>query len=104
VEDVVQFEANGFSVIGRSLISPKDGSVKHFSVIRPATAWANILALDKEKRAVMIRQFRKGSRSFSLKLPGGKIDRGETPLEAAIRELQEETYPFTEGEGRDTLA
>lgn len=40
---------------------------------------------------VMLRQYRHGVRRVCLTLPGGMIDRGEEPVEAAKRELLEET-------------
>ncbi len=39
---------------------------------------------------VLVRQSRPGSGSRTLELPSGKLDDGETPLEAAARELAEE--------------
>jgi 8-oxo-dGTP pyrophosphatase MutT (NUDIX family) len=39
----------------------------------------------------MIRQFRFGTASEVLEIPGGMIDAGESPLAAAMRELREET-------------
>jgi ADP-ribose pyrophosphatase len=39
---------------------------------------------------VLVRQTRWGSQSRTLELPSGKLDEGETPLEAAARELAEE--------------
>jgi 8-oxo-dGTP pyrophosphatase MutT (NUDIX family) len=40
---------------------------------------------------VVVRQFRPGSGKFSFEFPAGALDSGEVPVEAAIRELQEET-------------
>jgi ADP-ribose pyrophosphatase len=40
---------------------------------------------------VWLRQYRHGARRVSLELPSGQIDDAETPLEAARRELLEET-------------
>lgn len=53
--------------------------------------WANALALTPEGRFVRVRQWRQGARAASLELPGGVVDPGETPGEAAARELLEET-------------
>ena len=39
----------------------------------------------------MVRQWRHGSSEFELELPAGALDHGESPLEAAARELREET-------------
>jgi 8-oxo-dGTP pyrophosphatase MutT (NUDIX family) len=40
---------------------------------------------------VMVRQFRHGSAEVTLETPGGMVDPGEQPAEAAARELLEET-------------
>lgn len=40
---------------------------------------------------VLVRQWRLLIEGFSLELPGGKVDKGETPAEAAARECLEET-------------
>ena len=45
------------------------------------------LSLNKKGRVLLVRE--RGSRSFSL--PGGGIERGESTVEAALRELREET-------------
>ncbi len=54
-------------------------------------AWANVLAITKNKEAVLIRQYRHGVQEILLELPGGVVDGGEDPLEGAKRELMEET-------------
>jgi ADP-ribose pyrophosphatase len=40
---------------------------------------------------VMVRQYRHGAQRVTLELPGGIVDPGEDPAEAAARELVEET-------------
>ncbi len=55
-----------------------------------------ILALDGSKNKknpwiVMERQYRHAASQFLWELPAGKIDAGEAPLDAAKRELMEET-------------
>ena len=53
--------------------------------------WINIVALTPDGESVMVRQFRFGIEACTLETPGGMVDDGETPLEAAQRELLEET-------------
>ena len=52
--------------------------------------WVLILARTTEGKWVMTEQYRHGTGKIALEFPAGIIDKGETPEEAAIRELQEE--------------
>lgn len=51
---------------------------------------ANVIALTPEGRAVVGEQFRCGPQVVMSEIAGGIIDAGETPEQAAIRELAEE--------------
>jgi ADP-ribose pyrophosphatase len=50
-----------------------------------------VLALTGEGNVVLARQFRPGPLTVLDELPGGFVDAGESPAEAAARELLEET-------------
>ena len=52
--------------------------------------WVLILARTTEGKWVMTEQYRHGTGKIALEFPAGIIDKGETPEQAAIRELQEE--------------
>lgn len=51
----------------------------------------NVVAVTIRQELLLVRQFRAGSRRDSLETPGGLVDPGEDPCEAAARELVEET-------------
>lgn len=53
--------------------------------------WVNIIPLTSERHVVFVRQFRHGTRDVTWEIPGGIIDPGESPKEAALREMLEET-------------
>lgn len=69
---------------------PRTGSRRQY-VTLDAPDWVNLVALTPEGQLVLVRQWRHGTRRFELELPAGAIDRGETPEQAAARELLEET-------------
>ena len=52
---------------------------------------AVMAALTEDKKLIMVRQYRKPAGKVILEVPAGKIDPGEKPMDAAIRELKEET-------------
>lgn len=71
-------------------IHPRTGATKRFSLIE-AVDWVNVIAITPDQQVVLIEQFRVGSNELCLEIPGGMVDAGETPAEAAARELSEET-------------
>ena len=50
-----------------------------------------VLALDDQNRALVVSQFRYPYEKVLREVPAGKLEYGEDPREAAIRELKEET-------------
>jgi ADP-ribose pyrophosphatase len=55
-----------------------------------AGEFVTVIAENRDGRIALLRQYRHGVRRIGLGLPGGKLDRGETPEAAARRELREE--------------
>lgn len=62
-----------------------------------------IVAVDAEGYVSLVRQLREATRQRLLELPAGTAEAGETPLETARRELQEECG-LTGGEWRELAA
>lgn len=69
---------------------PHTGTTKRFSLI-DSVDWVNVIAMTRDDRVVLIRQYRVGADEVCLEIPGGMVDRGESPADAAARELLEET-------------
>jgi 8-oxo-dGTP pyrophosphatase MutT (NUDIX family) len=79
-----------FELLRHRYISPRTGRAVEPVVLR-SPDWVNVIPITPDGRVVFIRQFRFGSGGVTLEVPGGMVDAGETPLEAAARELREET-------------
>ena len=52
---------------------------------------ALVVATTTDNDVILVRQYRHGIQEVVLEVPGGVVDEGESPEEAAVRELQEET-------------
>ena len=50
-----------------------------------------IVAITSNNKVVLVKQYRKAIEKELWEIPAGKIERGESPKECAIRELKEET-------------
>ncbi|MEM7412245.1 MAG: NUDIX hydrolase [Myxococcota bacterium] len=83
-------ECRVFSVTRMDTRSPRTGDDHHFFGIQ-STDWVNVLPMTPEGEVVLVRQYRHGSGTITLETPGGMVDPGEAPAEAAARELLEET-------------
>ena len=59
--------------------------------LRVATAAANCIVVDGRERVLVLRRYRWITNHWGLELPGGRVDVWESPLEAAVREVREET-------------
>lgn len=56
-----------------------------------APNWTNVVAITEDDQIVLIDQFRQGSETIELEVPGGIVDEGESAEHASLRELREET-------------
>ena len=71
-------------------IHPRTGATHKF-VVMEGVDWVNVIPITAEGNVVFIEQYRHGIRQRTLEIPGGMVDTGETPAQAASRELLEET-------------
>src|SRR5438552_2352282 len=72
-------------------ISPRTRQEHEFFVI-DSVDWVNIIALTPDQHLVMVEQYRHGSNTVELEIPGGMMDATDaTPEATAQRELREET-------------
>ncbi len=68
---------------------PDGETIKFASLVKkPGT---NIVALLDKHTILLDRQYRPAIKKWIYELPGGKIEKGETPAHNAFRELEEET-------------
>lgn len=73
----------------------QNGAIKDDYYVLEYPNWVNAIALTKENKIVLVRQYRFAADIISLEIPGGVIDDDEEPETAIVRELQEETgYSF----------
>lgn len=79
-----------FSVSRTRAESPRTGEIHPFYRI-DSSDWVNIVPVTAAGEFVMVRQYRHGLDDFTIETPGGLVDPGEAPIEAAGRELLEET-------------
>jgi ADP-ribose pyrophosphatase len=79
-----------FSMIEERYRSPRTGQEHEFYLIDSGD-WVNVIPLTADEKIILVRQYRYGTKDFTLEIPGGLLDAGETPPHAAARELLEET-------------
>jgi ADP-ribose pyrophosphatase len=81
---------DGWIRVSRRTYRLPDGRLAEWEMFGGAQV-VGVLALTPDQRLVMVRQFRPGPDRVVLNIPGGLIDQGEDPIQAAARELAEET-------------
>jgi ADP-ribose pyrophosphatase len=80
-----------FKIRSDRLISPRTQQEHDFFIL-DSVNWVNVIAITPEQQLVMIEQYRVGTQTIELEIPGGMMDpRDASPEAAAARELREET-------------
>ena len=72
-------------------VSPRTGKEHDFFIL-DSVNWVNVIPLTPDNQLIMVEQYRHGSNTVELEIPGGMMDRNESsPLATGLRELREET-------------
>ena len=69
---------------------PTGVEIKEFYVLE-YPEFCNVIAITKDGKYVLERQYRHAQRLTAYEIPAGCVEKGEDPMEAAKRELYEET-------------
>ena len=78
-----------FDLKEEKVLSPENNEFPVWVMESPA--WINIIPVTKDREVIMIKQYRFGNKEITLEIPGGMSEQGEDPMQAAIREMLEET-------------
>ena len=82
----IAFATPWFEVLAKTM---QPGEAPYYSLRLPD--YAAVVALTPERRVLGVRQYRPAVERYTLELPSGLVDPGETPAQTAARELLEET-------------
>lgn len=80
-----------------------DGRIMNEYYVLEYPTFINVIAVTTEGTMVLIRQYRHGLGRTCFELVAGCVEEGEEPIEAARRELREETG-YTGGEWSEMMA
>lgn len=90
LKDKKVYETPIFSLHEKTVMPNGENDPADFYVLK-APEWINVLPITPDREIVLVEQYRHGVDETTLEIPGGMVDPGESPEEAARRELLEET-------------
>ena len=89
ISSVKKYSNKLFSVYEEHAVEPRGFEIRRAIVHHNGSAV--MMAVDDRKRILLVQQYRLPARNYLWELPAGRVDPGESPLQAAKRELVEET-------------
>ena len=75
----------------RDCVQLPDGRIMDEYYVLEYPDWVNIIAIDKKGNMILVRQYRHALGQTNFELVAGVLEQDENPLDAAKRELLEET-------------
>lgn len=88
--------------VRRDCVQIPNGQINDEFYVLEYPDWVNVIAITEDGQFVMERQYRHGLGKTCYEIPAGVMEEGESPLEAAKRELMEETG-YGDGQWRELM-
>jgi ADP-ribose pyrophosphatase len=86
IKTEIAFQTPWFELLAKTM---KEGESPYYSLRLPD--YVTILAITEDQRILAVRQYRPAVERYTVELPSGMMDPGESAEETARRELLEET-------------
>ena len=86
----------------RDVCQLPDGRINDEYYVLEYPTWINVIAITDDGQMILVRQYRHGLGRTCFEIVAGCVEEGEDPMDAAKRELQEETG-YTGGEWTETM-
>ena len=84
-----RYKSSIFWVTEEHAVDPSGFEIRRAIVHHPGSAV--MMPVDERGRILLVRQYRLPAQAYLWELPAGRLDEGETALQACKRELMEET-------------
>ena len=91
----IEKDFNFFKVLKEKYLNPRNKKEVYFYHLK-LSDWTIVIPETYDRKIVMVKQFRPGAKKYFYEFPGGLIHKDEEPLNAAKRELLEETGYYSE--------
>ena len=84
------FSIPWFEQIKKEVLFPGEDEPQIYYSIKPSD-YVTVLARTKDEKIIVLKQYRPAVEDYTYELPSGHMNEGETPDQAIVRELKEET-------------